>query len=69
MNYYKNGQWVKKGWEMLISEVYFSSKILYFKWDTSDFCKLVESKLAEAAKSPISPTTYFPIHMNITFEV
>lgn len=52
---------------MLISEVYFSPKILYFKY--SDFSKLVESKLAEAAKSPISPTRYFQIHKNITYEI
>lgn len=33
--------------EMLISEVYFSSTGLYLKWDTSDFSKLVESKLTD----------------------
>ena len=31
INYYENGPWVKRGWEMLISQVYFSSKILYVK--------------------------------------
>ena len=44
INYYENGPWVKRGWEMLISQVYFNSKILYVKWDTSDFSKVVESK-------------------------
>lgn len=48
-----------KGLEMLISGVYFSSTGLYFKWDTSDFSKLVESKLTETAKSPNRPTYFF----------
>lgn len=61
INYRESDYWVKKVWEMLISEVDASSKILYFKWGASDFSKLVESKLAQTAKSPLSLTKASPL--------